>query len=343
MSLFSIIIFVFIFVSCQSGLKDIGIKLKDRCGDIKYQRYPIMNGEPSFDPELVDLTEAEVMAIGAVVQKIAGDWVNVCTATLIEDRVVLTAAHCTIDPWTKETISPELIAFVVGDDIISYDYWFEVKEVYSHPDYDFESARWDVGILILKESSKEALGDRIKPLPINSSPLPSSFLNSKVQNVGYGMTDPNFGYNTKRWWTVEEVIEITEYDFTVSGGGKSSVCIGDSGGPSLWTFPDGVVRIVGTVSWGELDCVSEDHFARTDFYYSWVSQFLNRDSIEDEEFNKKEKEVKDCDRIGYLGRCEENIVIWCENNILKKRDCNKCGQVCTWINDTIGYYCKDNE
>ena len=73
---------------------------------------------------------------------------------------------------------------------------------------------------------------------MNCDPLDSTtFMGASVQNVGYGQTES--GDNSLKWWTVEEVIDLTPFDFTVDGHGVSSVCYGDSGGPSMLTMPDG--------------------------------------------------------------------------------------------------------
>ena len=95
----------------------------------------------------------------------------------------------------------------------------------------------------------------------------------------------------------------------------------------MWTFPDGVVRIAGTVSWGNQDCVSEDHFARTDYYYSCISQYLEESS-------------DPCDGVGYQGYCDGNTAVWCDNNQLVSQDCELQNKICG-VDGSGNYRCVD--
>jgi len=231
-----------------------------------------VNGTQTFDSSVVNLSQQQVLAIGALMQKYGNYLYNICTATLISDRVVLTAAHCVINDYGQDQ-SASNFYFAIGSDVSDPDRTFAVAEVHSNPDYNGQSAASDEAVLILQQSVSSVMGSAIQPISINRDSLPSSFLNSRVQNVGFGSTSANNSSNTQRWWTVEQVTQVTNYDFTVNGAGVSSVCYGDSGGPSLWTFSDGV-RVVGTVSWGDSNCTGKDHFARVDYNKSWLAQYV---------------------------------------------------------------------
>ncbi|MFH1434382.1 MAG: trypsin-like serine protease [Pseudomonadota bacterium] len=48
----------------------------------------------------------------------------------------------------------------------------------------------------------------------------------------------------------------------------------------------------------------------------------------------------ECGLIGREGRCDENNVArWCEDGVIRIRDCTACGQECGWADETMGYYC----
>ena len=50
--------------------------------------------------------------------------------------------------------------------------------------------------------------------------------------------------------------------------------------------------------------------------------------------------VDECTLIGMQGRCDENnFARWCEDGVIKVRDCTLCGQTCGWMNVEVGYYC----
>jgi hypothetical protein len=50
--------------------------------------------------------------------------------------------------------------------------------------------------------------------------------------------------------------------------------------------------------------------------------------------------VDKCPAIGRIGICENNIAYWCENETVLYRDCNICNQICDYVDDNMGYYCK---
>jgi V8-like Glu-specific endopeptidase len=51
--------------------------------------------------------------------------------------------------------------------------------------------------------------------------------------------------------------------------------------------------------------------------------------------------VNECDTIGREGRCSEDNtrVRWCEDGVIKERDCALCSQTCGFAGDPLGYYC----
>jgi hypothetical protein len=302
------------------------------CGDEKAPRSTlsyIVDGVDTFDPDVVALDPGQVLAVGTLMQR---DWRTgtfsiACTATLVTDTVVLTAAHC-VQGWMGE-LRPADVRFAVGTDIADPRYSFEVVELHSNPAYSpgggADQARGDQAVLILAESASAAVPE-IRPIPINRLALPDGFLDSIVQNAGYGSTTPGGGgENTLRWWTTEVVTEITDYDYTVYGGGVSSVCFGDSGGPGMWTFPEGTVRVAGTVSWGDPSCVDYDHFARTDDNLDFLLPYVGAEDP--------------CGGLTWEGRCEGDVAVWCIDGTTYRRDCAACDQLCGDAGPSWGFYC----
>jgi len=50
--------------------------------------------------------------------------------------------------------------------------------------------------------------------------------------------------------------------------------------------------------------------------------------------------VDECMLIGREGRCtDDNKVRWCQDGVIKVRDCGICEQVCGWLDDLMGNYC----
>jgi hypothetical protein len=304
------------------------------CGDEKEPRATLSNivaGQPTFDPSVVELNDGQVLAVGAMLTRDprTGSLSTSCSATLVTDTVVLLAAHCVLG-WTG-VVRPADVRFSVGRDVADPEHVFEVSEVHYNTAYrpwGGEQARADEAVLVLAESASEAIPG-IRPIPINREPLPDGFLGARVQTVGFGSTEPGGGGgNTVRWWTTEEVTEVTDYDFTLYGGGVSSVCYGDSGGPALFTFPDGRVRVAGTVSWGDDSCVDYDHFTRTDHNLDFLYRYVG------------DEPVDPCGGLTWEGRCEPGeVAVWCIDGVTYRRDCAACDQTCGDAGPSLGYYC----
>ena len=272
---------------------------------------PIVNGDPDPDPAVADLTAAEQNAVGALVDRWGGG--NFCTGTLIGDNAILTAGHCVAGRGAGE------FDFAVGPDSAAPLHRFRLSAVHTNPLWDGFSAAHDSAVGVLEGLASEDFPP-VTPIEINDSPLERldpAFVGHDVQNVGYGATNPSGGSNTRRWWTVEEIAELGRADYTTWGGGTSAVCWGDSGSPGLVTFPDGVVRVVGTLNGGDADCVSYDHWARTDVDATWIASFVT--------------EVARC-RWGLAGHCNGDVAEWCvgEDPVtgLRRDDCAARGRVC---------------
>ena len=44
--------------------------------------------------------------------------------------------------------------------------------------------------------------------------------------------------------------------------------------------------------------------------------------------------------LDYAGTCTaDGHARWCEDGVIKDRDCVLCDQTCGWVSDAVGYYC----
>ncbi len=264
----------------------------------------------TLEPTVVCLTEGQQLAVGALLEDMGdGSFVNFCTGTLVAPKVVLTAAHCVGWEWGGGLRDPATLRFAVGRDVAEASAVFEVEALAQHPGYDYEAPH-DVGLVFLKVSAVEELPE-LEPVPVNDQPLPADFVGSYVQNVGYGATEVDED-NTVRFWTAEVVTGLAEGEFVVYGQGWSSVCYGDSGGPSFYHFGDGRLALVGTVSWGEDSCVGYDHFARADANWDFLAGFL--------------EDYDPCFGLDETGRCVGDIAQFCQGGRLVQQCCSVCGE-----------------
>lgn len=327
----------------------------------------IYNG--TTDPEIC-MSAAQQRAVGALLFQ-SYNWDNGCTGTLIAEDVVITAAHCVRD-WRGNLLSASEVRFAVGPNAAQPEHVFQVASVASHPQYQGEAPH-DVGVLVLAETITEA-GLDIVPIPANTTSLASGFLGEWVQNVGFGSTESNDN-NHRRYWTTEEVTQVLAGEYVVYGQGESSVCYGDSGGPSLFLFGGTSLAVTGTVSWGDPSCVDYDHFCRADDNQAFLEGYTGPvdpcqgiDSagrcdgdvalwceggrlqqqccgaagyacVQNGDGESRCNDV--CQGLTFQGRCEGNDAVWCEGGQIRRRRCDPCGQICGWAGDPLGNYCID--
>lgn len=321
------------------------------------------------DPEIC-MSDKQIDAVGALLFE-EYEWDNACTGTLITDRVVLTAAHC-VQTWRGNLIRPNTVRFAVGPSAAQPLHVFAVTSVHAHPSYQGDASN-DVGLLVLAESTVEA-GLDILPIPPNTQGMESGFVGEWVQNVGYGATHNN-EYNRLRNWTTEEITRVRDGEFTVYGQGESSVCYGDSGGPSLFLLGQSSLSVLGTVSWGDPSCVDYDHFARVDATIGFIETYagpvepcmgIGTGGICDgnvalwcedgrlvqqccgvEGLACRQASpgtfrcIDECQGITHQGICEGTDAVWCQDGQLRRRRCEPCDQDCGWAGDFLGYYCLD--
>ena len=46
-----------------------------------------------------------------------------------------------------------------------------------------------------------------------------------------------------------------------------------------------------------------------------------------------------CGEVGYMGVCQEQTSIWCDDGRRRTLECADDGRVCRYVNDTVGNYC----
>jgi secreted trypsin-like serine protease len=187
---------------------------------------------------------------------------EICTGTLVDTRLIVTAAHCTVGltgtieaffgfnsnrPWTG--------------DVVAVDSWTP------HPSYNPISMANDIGVMELAADAPVA------PAPmLDSGIFDNSWVGETLRFVGYGSTTWYGAGSGKRRAVDIEVDAVDTLDFTYYDNNYQT-CYGDSGGPAFADY-DGQWQLIGVTSWGDYYCNTMGVDTRVDAYLTWIEGYM---------------------------------------------------------------------
>lgn len=179
-----------------------------------------------------------------------------CTATLVGQKTVLTAAHCLFPGNTHYFLTASAS--------------YKAQSVTRHPNYDpnntiFSLTGYDIGVVMLEEAPG------ITPATL-STVAPT--IGMSVTLIGFGRSQKGAndqGVKRIAYNTVAKLENIDLMTYLGSGGSTGNLCDGDSGGPSL-TDHGGKEILIGVHSLLKSTgtCGLDGSDTRVDLYKSWL-------------------------------------------------------------------------
>lgn len=198
------------------------------------QAPPIVNGTPTTDHP----------SVGAlmVCQKACA---VLCTATLITEQHILTAAHCAEDAMAASGA----VRFVVGPESSAPQHTADIAQWTIHPEHDTRSSG-DAQVLVydIAVATLAAPVDGAEVLSLSAEVVNSTWIGAEITYVGYGITGDGLGdAGTARQASVP-IVDFDNYNlYALDTDKEQNTCSGDSGGPAIRTL-DGLGEAVVGVS-----------------------------------------------------------------------------------------------
>ncbi len=188
---------------------------------------------------------------------------SVCTGTLVDARVVITAGHCV---WGN--LGNLQVFFGINANNLNTGTVVDVDSYEPHPNFNPNALSNDIGVILLDADAPVA------PAPIlPTGVFDAGWVGTELRFVGYGSAIWWGGGSGRRRAVDIEVDQVENTTFTYYDN-QHETCYGDSGGPAFADH-NGEWQLVGVTSYGDYYCNTYGVNTRVDAFDSWIEGYLD--------------------------------------------------------------------